>query len=398
MPRIVLCPPAELALKTLQALCLESDSFNHRKLFDSLNADGKVLLGICWDLKIKGYRQEDITRLNTNSVLSGHVRWVSEQINHDDLAKLAILTWNFDASSQLPSQQLFCFLAHPHDEVDAFYSVLHTSYNNLIESYSTNQPFKQEFTELLSFLKDRLENKWNVIWKCMSLEQPAVTPYSILPWNLLAVDIPFGSCFTRDDCKRHISSADTVCSRPQNNNSSHPGQSKQPGDSPSNAKKENDKEQVTASNHVKDQNPTVIGAESVEAQDTKRQRRIFLQSETHPTTKEQLENEVRGIYVSLAMVEERCIGYQQSDLPSMLSKDQWQALTSLHCLLLHEHNDFFLACQHPSANVALKKLSESTPCQPGCGATASIPFLNCCGIDFQIHQNIFSRSFIWPTQ
>lgn len=58
------------------------------------------------------------------------------------------------------------------------------------------------------------------------------------------------------------------------------------------------------------------------------------------------------------MVEERCIGYQQSELPSMLAKDQWQALSSLHCLLLHKHNDFFLASQHPSASVALKKLSE----------------------------------------
>ena len=178
--RIVLCPLAELALKSLQALCLESDT----SILDSLNADGKALLDICWDLKIKGYCQEDITRLSTNPVLSEHVRWVSEQIDDDDLTKLAILTWNFDASSQLPFQQIFCFLARPRDEVDALYSVLHISYNNLIESYPTNRPFKQEFTELLRFLKSRLENKWNV-WKCMSLEQPTVTPCSISPWILL---------------------------------------------------------------------------------------------------------------------------------------------------------------------------------------------------------------------
>ena len=53
-------------------------------------------------MKIKGYHQEDIVRLNTNS--NEHAKWVLEKIDYDDLA---ILTWHFDASSQLPSQQLF---------------------------------------------------------------------------------------------------------------------------------------------------------------------------------------------------------------------------------------------------------------------------------------------------
>lgn len=184
IPRIVLCHPAELALKSLQALCLESDSFRRKPFIDSLNADGKALLSICWDLKIRGYCQEDITCLNTNSVLDEDIKWVSKKINYDDLAKLAILTWNFDASSQLPSQHLFCFLTRPHDEVDAFHSALHTGYSNLVESYSTDWPFKQRFTELLSFLKNRLEDDWNVMWKCMSLEQSTATPYSISPWDL----------------------------------------------------------------------------------------------------------------------------------------------------------------------------------------------------------------------
>ena len=174
--RIVLCPPAGLALKSLQALCLEFDSF----ILDYVNAEGEALLGICWDLKIKGYHQEDRTRLTTNSVLDEHIKWVSEQINHDDLTKLAILTWNFDASSQLPSEQLFHFLAHPHIKVDNLYRALHTSYSNLIGNYSTDWQFKQEFMELLSFLKDRMEDDWNVMQKCMSLEQPTITPYSLV--------------------------------------------------------------------------------------------------------------------------------------------------------------------------------------------------------------------------
>ena len=172
--RIVLYPPAELALKSLQALCLDSDSL----ILDCLNADGKALLGICWDLKIKGYCHEDRARLNTNSVLSEHIKQVSEQINHDDLAKLAVLTWNFDASSQLPPEQLFHFLTQPHDKGGNLYSTLHTSYSNLTGNYSTDRQFKKEVTELLSFLEKRMEGDWNVMQKCMSLEQPTTTPYS----------------------------------------------------------------------------------------------------------------------------------------------------------------------------------------------------------------------------
>ena len=171
IPRIVLQPPAELALKSLQALCLDSDSF----ILDHLNADGKTLLNNCSDLKINRYCHEDRARLNTNPVLSEHIRQVSKQINYDNLAKLAILTWNFDASSQLPPEQLFHFLAHPHDKDDSLYLNLRTSYSNLTGNYSTEQQFKQEVTELLSLLGKRMEGDWNVMQKCMSLEQPTST-------------------------------------------------------------------------------------------------------------------------------------------------------------------------------------------------------------------------------
>jgi hypothetical protein len=40
-----------------------------------------------------------------------------------------------------------------------------------------------------------------------------------------------------------------------------------------------------------------------------------------------------------------------------LSHEQWQALIALHRTLLHEHHDFFLASQHPSASPALRKLA-----------------------------------------
>ena len=40
-----------------------------------------------------------------------------------------------------------------------------------------------------------------------------------------------------------------------------------------------------------------------------------------------------------------------------LSKEQWQALITLHRTLLHEHHDFFLVIQHPSSSPALRRLA-----------------------------------------
>ena len=95
--------------------------------------------------------------------------------------------------------------------------------------------------------------------KCMSLEQPTITPYS--PWYPLAVDTSSTFYISRDDCRRHTSSAGAICSQPQNDDSSRPAHSKQPDYSPS-AKKENDKERVPARNQVMDQNSAVIGVDS----------------------------------------------------------------------------------------------------------------------------------------
>ncbi|KAL8290867.1 hypothetical protein RB598_006232 [Gaeumannomyces tritici] len=88
------------------------------------------------------------------------------------------------------------------------------------------------------------------------------------------------------------------------------------------------------------------------------------QPETRPISQDQLIAEVKGIYSGLVMVESRCIDVDsaQTSLPdgqdtSKLTDDQWQALISLHRALLHEHHDFFLASQHPSAGPALRRLA-----------------------------------------
>lgn len=91
------------------------------------------------------------------------------------------------------------------------------------------------------------------------------------------------------------------------------------------------------------------------------------QPETRPISHDQLVVEVKGIYAGLVMVEDKCIEVDQNQSaaaqekdPSRknkLSNDQWQALIALHKQLLHEHHDFFLASQHPSASPALSKLA-----------------------------------------
>ncbi|KAI9046980.1 hypothetical protein LZ554_009055 [Drepanopeziza brunnea f. sp. 'monogermtubi'] len=93
---------------------------------------------------------------------------------------------------------------------------------------------------------------------------------------------------------------------------------------------------------------------------------IVLQPETRPISQEKLVAEVKGIYAGLVMVEAKCIEVDrkqatlsQTDPPSQpkLNNEQWQALIALHRTLLHEHHDFFLASQHPSASPGLRRLA-----------------------------------------
>ncbi|PVH80815.1 hypothetical protein DL98DRAFT_366408, partial [Cadophora sp. DSE1049] len=93
---------------------------------------------------------------------------------------------------------------------------------------------------------------------------------------------------------------------------------------------------------------------------------IIMQPETRPISQEQLVAEVKGIYAGLVMVEAKCIevdnkqaALAQADPASQpkLNNEQWQALIALHRTLLHEHHDFFLVSQHPSASPALRRLA-----------------------------------------
>ncbi|KIW36106.1 uncharacterized protein PV06_11581 [Exophiala oligosperma] len=85
--------------------------------------------------------------------------------------------------------------------------------------------------------------------------------------------------------------------------------------------------------------------------------KMFLQPRPGQSRK-RLVNEVKGIYAGLVMVEKKCVEIcqQQSQTTTELSNEQWQALIALHRTLLHEHHDFFLASQYPTASPVLRRL------------------------------------------
>ena len=103
------------------------------------------------------------------------------------------------------------------------------------------------------------------------------------------------------------------------------------------------------------------------SEDLEAEPEILLQPDTRPISHEQLVVEVKGIYAGLVMVEAKCIDIddrqsiaaQEKDPAKRvnLKNDQWQSLIALHKQLLHEHHDFFLASQHPSASPALSRLA-----------------------------------------
>ncbi|KAF4961767.1 hypothetical protein FSARC_10105, partial [Fusarium sarcochroum] len=92
--------------------------------------------------------------------------------------------------------------------------------------------------------------------------------------------------------------------------------------------------------------------------------KMMRQPETRPISQDQLVAEVKGIYAGLVMVETKCIEVDNAqssntDANAKLNNEQWQALIALHRTLLHEHHDFFLASQHPSASPALSRLASN---------------------------------------
>ncbi|KAF2454436.1 hypothetical protein BDY21DRAFT_387554 [Lineolata rhizophorae] len=92
---------------------------------------------------------------------------------------------------------------------------------------------------------------------------------------------------------------------------------------------------------------------------------VLRQPDLRLISQEQLVAEVKSIYAGLNIVESKCIEIDKSEALALqerrshypLPTESWQALSSLHRTLLHEHHDFFLASQHTSVSPALRRLA-----------------------------------------
>jgi hypothetical protein len=101
---------------------------------------------------------------------------------------------------------------------------------------------------------------------------------------------------------------------------------------------------------------------------------LLLQPDSRPISQEQLASEVKSMYDGLIMLETKCIEVDKTlasdrkkNNMQVLTSEHWQALIALHRTLLHEHHDFFLASQHPSASQHFDASQRNTVCQAACG-------------------------------
>ena len=82
-------------------------------------------------------------------------------------------------------------------------------------------------------------------------------------------------------------------------------------------------------------------------------------------SEKELRVETKSIYSSLKLLEAKCIHVDNAQAAAIRSTENgepksadshWKALFAMHRSLIHEHHDFLLATQHPSASPTLQHL------------------------------------------
>ncbi|EKG09582.1 hypothetical protein MPH_13369 [Macrophomina phaseolina MS6] len=93
---------------------------------------------------------------------------------------------------------------------------------------------------------------------------------------------------------------------------------------------------------------------------------LALQPDTPPVSQEQIATEIKKTYAAITIIESKCEHVDKQQPPSRIDlmsgrkwipTEYWRACIALHRTLLHEHHDFFLASQHPSASPTLCRLA-----------------------------------------
>ena len=107
---------------------------------------------------------------------------------------------------------------------------------------------------------------------------------------------------------------------------------------------------------------TCHAATAVELIDVPRINGHVRQLEYNPISQDQLAAEVRNIHARLVELETQCRVVDaalKANPHFQLAPVQWQTLVELHRALMHEHYDFLMASQHPSAAPALLILAKT---------------------------------------
>ncbi|GLA67396.1 hypothetical protein AtubIFM54640_010714 [Aspergillus tubingensis] len=163
LPRQILLPPAELALKSLQAWCFSSEIFGSTSFRQSLDSERKVLLRICQDLRREGYSSAEVDLLSKNSLLDEHTKRISDMLQDDIILKLALLTWYFDATSQFPSEKLLDFFAHPHDKAEAVCEALCGLYTLQTGEKISYYSFRAKLLDTFGYVEYLVGNVYNLM-------------------------------------------------------------------------------------------------------------------------------------------------------------------------------------------------------------------------------------------
>lgn len=120
IPSNFLYYPAKTALEALLCLRVWSAPFQERNFTQDLSQDARLLLDICNALRRHGPPErfdETEHQASEEEALCAAVETAFRGIGYDTLLKLALVTWHFDASSPVPSQELKFFLRRPYTSV-----------------------------------------------------------------------------------------------------------------------------------------------------------------------------------------------------------------------------------------------------------------------------------------
>lgn len=86
--------------------------------------------------------------LDENPILNEHVKYISDNLDYNDLLKLTLLTWHFDASEFLSPGLLHLF-DQPPTEFEKLCVTLSDQYNSRTRPNMAPYVFEQELKELL---------------------------------------------------------------------------------------------------------------------------------------------------------------------------------------------------------------------------------------------------------